>query len=276
MNDDALQNALDRLCRIIRECGSAVVAYSGGVDSALVAAVAARELSERALACIGGSPSYSARERQAAVDLAGKIGIRCRLIATDEQLDPDYVANAADRCYHCKAALYGKLRTVADEEAMTVILDGSNADDIGDHRPGISAGHELGVRSPLMEAGIGKDQVRALARRLGLDAWDKPSMACLASRIPHGTPVRPELLRRIEQAEEILAGMGFRQFRVRHHGEVARIELPEDDLETALSMRDALAQPIRRLGWRFVTLDLAGFHSGSLSDATSPQEDLTT
>jgi uncharacterized protein len=250
---------LSTLRAIIRGCGSVLVAYSGGVDSALVMLVAHQELGEHALACIGLSPSYPRREMRDAMSLAESVGVPCRVVNTREHADPNYAANPANRCYYCKSELYHRLRALAAEEGWEVILDGSHLEDVSDHVNGMSAARERGVRSPLIEASITKADVRALARELGLSVWDKPAMACLSSRVPTGTPITPALLQQIETAEDVLAGLGFRQFRVRHHGSLARIELPPDDLTKALRHRLDIIQGCRRAGYRHVTLDLAGF-----------------
>jgi pyridinium-3,5-biscarboxylic acid mononucleotide sulfurtransferase len=262
-----LEEKYVKLRDIIRACESALVAYSGGVDSALVMAIAHQELGERALACIGVSPSYPAREMRDAVKLAEELGVPYRLVNTEEYLDPSYAANPDNRCYYCKSELHDQLKKIAATEGWRVVLDGNNTSDLGDYRPGMTAARERSVRSPLIEARIGKLEVRALAQTLGLPVWDKPAMACLSSRVPHGTPITPELLRQIEQAEDTLVDLGFRQFRVRHHGEIARLELPVEEFPRALEQHAAIVAGISAAGYRFVTLDLAGFRSGSLNGA---------
>lgn len=262
----ALAQKLVTLRSLIRASGSALVAYSGGVDSGLVMAVAHQELGERALACIGVSPSYPAREMRAAIQLAEELGVPYRLVNTEEYLDESYAANPANRCYFCKSELHDRLKSIAAAEGWKVVFDGNNTSDLGDYRPGMEAARKRAVRSPLIEAGITKPEVRELARHLGLPVWDKPAMACLSSRVPHGTPITPELLRQIEQAEDVLFDLGFRQFRVRHHGEIARLELPPEDFAPALAHHETIVNGIKAAGYRFVTLDLAGFRSGSLNE----------
>jgi len=229
--------------------------------------VAHEQLGQRAVGCIGDSPSYPRRELRDAVALAEKLGAPHRIVGTREGDDPNYAANPSNRCYFCKSELYTRLREIAAAENWGAIADGVHADDVTDHTFGIRAAHERGVRSPLLEAQITKPDVRALAAALDLPAWDKPAMACLSSRVPQGVPITPALLRQIEQAEDVLADLGFRQFRVRHHDQIARVELPVEDLPRALEQRDEIVARIQQAGYKFVTLDLAGFRSGSLSGA---------
>jgi uncharacterized protein len=256
---------LEKLRRWMDSFSAALVAYSGGVDSALVLAVAHQRLGNRAIGCIGVSPSYPQRELDAATGLAGRLGIRYRLVQTQEHLDPRYAANPANRCYYCKGELYQRLSSIAAEEGCEVILDGTNASDLLEHRAGYTAARERGVRSPLAELGITKQQVRQLALKMELPVWDKPASPCLASRVPTGVAIVPLLLSRIEKAEDVLARLGFKGFRVRHHGEVARIELPEESLGAAIEQRAAILAGVRAAGYRFVSLDLAGLQSGALN-----------
>lgn len=240
-----------------------MIAYSGGVDSALVVAVAHEQLGEKSLACIGVSPSYPRREQRDAIELAERLGAEYRLVNTEEYLDPRYTANPDNRCYFCKTELHDRLKEIAMKEGWAVVLDGNNASDVADDRPGMTAAKEHGVRSPLRELGITKDEIRKIAQHLDLPVWDKPAMACLSSRVPHGTAITPELLRQIEAAEDVLVACGFRQFRVRHHGELARIELPPEDFVKAMNLRERIVDGIRAVGYRYVTLDLTGFRGGA-------------
>jgi uncharacterized protein len=250
----------------IAACGSAVVAFSAGVDSTFVLAVAREVLGDRAVALTAHSPSVPAAERSEARALAARLGVRHLEIASLEQEDPGYVANGQDRCYHCKRELYRLCAQAAREVGAAAILDGFNADDRRDHRPGHRAAEEALVRSPLAEAGLSKLEVRAWSAAYGLPTWDKPQMACLASRIPYGTPVTPERLAQVERAEAALRALGLRDVRVRHHGEIGRIEIGEAEVELAFARRAEIVAGVKAAGFRIAALDLEPFRSGRMNE----------
>ena len=255
----------ERLRAEIAGAGSALVCFSGGVDSTLLLRVAHDVLGDRCVALTAVSITMAASERAAAGELAAGIGARLEVVESHELERPGFAQNPTDRCYHCKAELLEIARPRADALALAEVLIGTNLDDLGDPRPGLAAASERGARHPLVDAGLTKPDVRALSRELGLPTWDKPQLACLSSRFPYGTEITPERLRQVDGLEDALRALGFRQLRVRYHGDVARLEIDLADMPRALAERQAIVAAGRAHGFTFVALDLAGFTSGSLN-----------
>jgi uncharacterized protein len=268
-----LERKEQELRETLRACGSAIIGYSGGVDSAYLAMVALDALgADGVLAVTGRSPAYPAVQQEMAVKVAESIGLPHLEIETYELEDPNYAANPKDRCYFCKAELYGRLVALAEERGFAVVLDGSNADDLDDHRPGLIAARELGVRSPLQEVGLTKEEIRSLSRRAGLPTWEIPASPCLASRIRYGIQVTPRRLSQIEVAESRIRGLHpWHDLRVRHHGDLARLEIAGDGLGVlaSRSLRDETVRALREAGFERACLDLEGYRRGALNEAHS-------
>ena len=270
-SDKTLLQKRSDLVNILEQMRSVIVAYSGGVDSAFLAAVANEALGRKALSVTAVSPSLAPSELDEATDLANRIGLNFMTIETNEIDRPDYQANNPDRCFFCKDELYTHLVRFAEEESFDSIVNGTNVDDLGDYRPGIEAAKQYGVRSPLVEAELTKDDIRALSRDMDLPTWDKPAQACLSSRIPYGTTVTVEALTKIAKAEQFLRSKGFKQLRVRHHETIARIEIEPSDFSAITSepLRSVINQEFKNIGYSYITLDLDGFRSGSLNEILS-------
>lgn len=272
-----METKLAQLKSLLNDLGSVLVAYSGGVDSTLLASLSHEILGERSLAVTARAPLFTLVEINQAQSLAQRLGLRHIIIDTNQLEDPSFVANNPQRCYYCKRALCQRLKNIANEKGLAFVLDGTNHDDQGDFRPGRKAAMELGVRSPLLEVGLTKEEIRTLSRKMGLPNWEKPSSPCLATRLPHGTPITLDLLALIDKAEQSLSKLGLTQFRVRHHGSIARIEASPSDMalfaDEKIRLR-AVAE-LHDLDYTYVTLDLAGYRPGGRNDSRLDSASLT-
>jgi len=268
MQASSSKTKTEQLKEIIRQLGSALVAYSGGADSTLLLKLCWDVLGDRTLAVIAASETYPSKEIEEAKTTAELLGAPYEIISTEELRDENFASNPPNRCYFCKTELFSKLRRMAHERGLEHVVDGSNLDDLDDHRPGRQAAKELGVRSPLIEAGLTKDDVRAISRDLGLPTWNKPSYACLSSRFPYGDRITIHKLTQVDRAEQLLKGLGFAQVRVRHHGAIARIEVPSENLPKLLTdgVPDVVVKELKQIGFTYVTVDLQGYRTGSMND----------